>query len=308
MLANFFGKSNPANFVIIFLLFLGFFCVAFLSSFSIDSINSSILLKQASILGLFVLLFFFFNFILAKNKLTLYNSYGFLFFVLLFGIFSNTMLSSYEVLLNVILLIFLRRIYSLRSPKDIFKKIFDSGLWLGILFILEPFSALYGILIFIAILLFQQLNTRTLIIPFVGFIVPLFCYYAYCFWFNQIDQFEQLFLWYTDYNFQNYGSGAMFASIILIGLCTLISILFKTPKVFLISGSYRKYWLLILANLLVAILMIFFSKENTGVELMYAFFPIAIILTNWIEGIKKGFLKDLILGVFILLPIVLFII
>lgn len=308
MLANFFGKSNPANFIIIFLVFLGFYSAAFFSIFPIATINSEIVLDQLVVLGLFILLFFFFNFILAKNKLTLYNSYGFLFFATIFGFFPETLLHKQAVFLNILLLIFLRRVYSLRSPKDILKKTFDSGFWLGVLFLLEPFTLLFGLLIFMAITLFQKLNFQTFFIPIVGYIVPVFCYFAYCFWFDQVDQFESLFLWYTEYDFQVYQTTNLLIPIVFIGVFTFISIVFKTPKAFLISGSFRKYWTLILINLIVAIAMIVLSKERTSVELMVAFFPIAIILANWIEGVKKDFFKNLLLVVFIITPVILFII
>ena len=36
MLANFFGKSNPANFIVIFLLFLCYATMAFFSDFSVN--------------------------------------------------------------------------------------------------------------------------------------------------------------------------------------------------------------------------------------------------------------------------------
>ncbi|MFY0631938.1 MAG: hypothetical protein JXR05_16365 [Flavobacteriaceae bacterium] len=245
---------------------------------------------------------------MAKNKLTLYNSYGFLFFVLLFGFFPKTMLDRYEILLNVLLLVFLRRVYSLRSSKDVFKKIFDSGFWLGILFIIEPFTVVFGALIFIATFLFQTLNLRTFLIPILGFIAPVFCYFTYCFWFDQVDEFLALFLLYTDYDFSLYGQGTLFISILFISILTVISIFFKTPKVFLISGSYRKYWTLILVNLLIGLLMIVFSNNPNGSEFMYAFFPVAVILTNWVEGIKRKFLKDALLGICILFPVVLLII
>ena len=151
MLANFFGKSNPANYIIIFTVFVCYFAAELFLEFS----QEKQWLWLASILGLFVLLFFFFNFILAKNKLTLYNSYGFLFFVLLFGMFPFTIFDRQELLVNVILLIMLRRVYSLRTPKAVIKKMFDSGFWLSILFILEPFTVVFGLLIYISILFFQ---------------------------------------------------------------------------------------------------------------------------------------------------------
>ena len=98
----------------------------------------------------FLVFFFFYNFILSKNKLTLYNSYGFLIFVLLFGFFPDTMSSRNELFLNILVLVYLRRLYSLRSGKDLHKKIFDSGFWLGILFLLAPKTgSFWDIIIFI---------------------------------------------------------------------------------------------------------------------------------------------------------------
>ena len=132
MLANFFGKSNPANFIVIFSIFLGLFLAKSISSISIITVN--LVVEQVSILALFLLMFLFYNFILSKNKLTLYNSYGLLLFVLFFGFYPETMSNRNEVFLNVLLLVFLRRVYSIRSGKDVYKKIFDSGFWLGILF------------------------------------------------------------------------------------------------------------------------------------------------------------------------------
>ncbi len=133
MLANFFGKTDPINLIIIFVLFLGFALSSYFSGFS----ESNSVLWLASLLGLYVLLFFFFNFILAKNKLTLYNSYGFLFFVLLFGIFPFVIFDRQELVSNLILLILLKRIYSLRTSKEVFKKnsIVDFGLQFSLFWI-----------------------------------------------------------------------------------------------------------------------------------------------------------------------------
>ena len=308
MIANFFGKSNPANFIIIFGLFLSFFLAMFFTEPKTHNLETYGMLWNLSILGLFILLFFFFNFILAKNKLTLYNSYGFLFFVLLFGIFPFAIFDRQELIINVILLIMLRRVYSLRTPKAIIKKMFDSGFWLAILFILEPFTLVYGILLYISILLFQKLNFRTFLIPIIGFLAPLICYFSYCFWTDNLSEFLHLFTWYTDYDFSFYSSNKVMIPLLFLGAITVFFILFKTPKVFLVSGNYRKFWSLTILNLAVSIGFIILSKDRTGAELMCAFFPIAIILTNGVEGFSKRFFQNVILGFFLLIPVVLFII
>lgn len=306
MLANFFGKSNPINVIIIWLIFLAFFIAIILESFSGKNIDSSLLLYYLSIILLFMGLFFGYTFILEKNKLTLYNSYGFLFFALFFGFFPEIMLDRTEVIFNLGVLIFLRKIYSFRTAKEMYKKIFDSGFWLGILFLMEPRTAIFGILVIVSIVVFQKITMRKFLISLVGFIVPVFCYFTYCFWDNSTAKFEKLFIWYSDYNFEIYNTNSFIIPLVILGVFTLISIILKTPKVFSISGSYRKYWILIILNLLVAMTVILTQNKHKSTKVMLLFFPMSIILANWLEGIKTPFYKNLFLALFIGSPFLLF--
>ena len=308
MLANFFGKSNPVNFIVIFSIFLGFFLVSSISLIPISTIDFSIVLEKVLQLVLFLVFFFFYNFILSKNKLTLYNSYGFLIFVLLFGFFPDTMLSRNELFLNILVLVYLRRLYSLRSGKDLHKKIFDSGFWLGILFLLAPKMVLFGILLFLSIWLFQKINLRTLLIPCLGFLAPVICYVTYCFWFNQIEEFTASFFWYANYNFELFTDSSIFIPTIVLVTLVLISILVKTPKVISISGNYRNYWILILFNLFLAITILLIQNTLHESQLILLFFPISVILTNWLESIQKPFLKNIFIAALLCTPIILFII
>ena len=68
MLANFFGKSNPVNFIVIFSIFLGVFFTNSISSIPLVSLNFSLVLEHVLTLFLFLIFFFFYNFILSKNK------------------------------------------------------------------------------------------------------------------------------------------------------------------------------------------------------------------------------------------------
>ena len=308
MLANFFGKSNPVNFIVIFSIFLGFFLTNSISSISLATLNFSLVLEYILMLIFFLVFFFFFNFILSKNKLTLYNSYGFLIFVLLFGFFPDTMSSRHELFLNILVLIYLRRVYSLRSGKDLYKKIFDSGFWLGVLFLVAPKTVLFGILLFLSIWLFQKINFRTLLIPCLGFLAPVLCYVAYFFWFDQTEEFIASFFWYANYNFELFTDRSIFIPTIVLGTLVLISILVKTPKVISISGNYRNYWILILFNLFIAITILLIQNTLNESQLILLFFPISVILTNWLESIQKPFLKNIFIAALLCTPIILFII
>lgn len=303
MLANFFGKSSPVNFIIILAVFLLSFFAHYFVGFS------DVSLKEIGVfIPLLLMVFFFYNFILYKNKLTRYNSYGFLFFVILFGIFSMSNFDRNTILLHGLLLIYLRRVYSLRSPKNIFGKLFDSGFWLGILFIFNPLFSLFGVLIYQSNIMFQKTNWQTLIIPIVGFFTPLFCAFTYYFWFDETVIFWDYFNWYTSYDYSSYSELHILIPISVIGIVTLIAYFFKTPKVLVISGNYRKYWTLITVNFIISILFVLLLTSRNGSELQYLFFPISIILTNWIETIQSKILKEVVLIISLLCPFVMLIV
>ena len=308
MLANFFGKSNPVNFIVVFLIFLGFYIANFFTVNFVQFVDINVILNQLLTIILFLFLFLFYNFILIKNKLTLNNSYGLLLFALFSGFFPAVFLNVTTIFLNLLLLIFLRRVFSLRSNKDVYKKIFDCGFWLGILFLLDSTTVIFGMLIFLSVGMFQKLTVRTLLIPVVGFVTPVFCYFSYCLWEGDTSEFSNLFLWYSNYNFEAYTANKFLFSTLFLGIGSLISIVIKTPKVFLISGDYRKYWILIIFNFFLAITVFLIQNTHQTNKVLLLFFPASVIITNWLESIERGFVKNIFIIVLIATPVILFIV
>ena len=308
MLANFFGKSNPVNFIVVFLICLGFYIANFFTVNLVQFVDINVILNQLLTIILFLLLLLFYNFILIKNKLTLNNSYGLLLFALFSGFFPAVFLNVTTIFLNLLLLIFLRRVFSLRSNKDIYKKIFDCGFWLGILFLLDSTTVIFGMLIFLSVRMFQKLTVRTLLIPVVGFVTPVFCYFSYCLWEGDTSEFSNLFLWYSNYNFEVYTANKFLFSTLFLGIGSLISIFIKTPKVFLISGDYRKYWILIIFNFFLAITVFLIQNTHQTNKILLLFFPASIIITNWLENIERVFVKNIFIIVLIATPVILFIV
>jgi hypothetical protein len=274
----------------------------------VQFVDINVILNQLLTIILFLFLFLFYNFILIKNKLTLNNSYGLLLFALFSGFFPPVFSNVTTIFLNLLLLIFLRRVFSLRSNKDVYKKIFDCGFWLGILFLLDSTTVIFGVLIFLSVGMFQKLTVRTLLIPVVGFVTPVFCYFSYCLWEGDTSEFSNLFLWYSNYNFEVYTANKFLFSTLFLGIGSLISIVIKTPKVFLISGDYRKYWILIIFNFFFAITVFLIQNTHQTNKVLLLFFPASVIITNWLESIERGFVKNIFIIVLIATPVILFIV
>ena len=295
MPGNFLGKSKPINFIILLSLFTGlFFCASF-SLFSTDNFELFFLLKTASFLGLYLIIFFFHNFIVSKNALTFDNSYAFAIFTVLLSYLLPTTTSFKSLITLLLYLILLRKIYSLKSSKKISQKLFDSGFWLGVLFILEPFSALFTILIYAAIFLHQKPIINSLIAPILGFLTPLIVYATYCFWFDKLFLFTNLFYFESIDNFIFYSENNFYWMSVCIALVTIISILLKSPKTLSINNSFKKSWILLLLNLSIALFLMLFIPKKNGTDFLFILFPTAVIIANGLETITRNLIKNIFL-------------
>lgn len=294
MLANFFGKSKPVNFILIAALFLVYYFIAVLK---LDSFRFSegFFLSKMGNLFLFLMLFFFYNFILGKNRLTRDNSYAFLIFIVFFGVFLESMLNFKMLILHFFLLLFFRKIYSFRSLKSILAKLFDSGLWLGVAFILEPFTVVYFCLLYMAIFIFYEITIRTILIPVLAFSIPVFLYFTYCFFTDSNEAFYSLFDFITTYDFSVYSTLFYTLSFSIFSFFILISILIRSPKVFSVNNRFRRSWVLVLIHLLCAIVFVIILKTRNGSELIAVSIPASIIIANWLQIIERKWLTNVVL-------------
>ncbi|TYP99707.1 hypothetical protein C7447_101311 [Tenacibaculum adriaticum] len=286
MLTNFFSKSKPITVLLIIALFLCYYFMAFLSG-KIASIN-------LWVLPLFLLMFSIAGFINSKNALTFDNSYAFLFLVFFIGMFPETLKINSTFYSNLTLLLFLRKVYSIQSSKNLFKKLFDGGLWLGITFLIEPFSIQFGILLYISIYLHQRFTYQTILIPLIGFFAPTFLYFTYCLWYDKLQDFELLFDWFTHYDLSLYNQFSYLLPIYFVCVFIMLSVFFKTPKALAIKNSFRKNWILLLLNFAIAFLLLILVKDRNGSEILYLFFPSALIIANGLELFERKWFIDVV--------------
>jgi len=306
MLANFLEKSKPINFIIYLGLFFSFFFTAtFLNSFT-DGFIFAKVLEILWFLLLFLVVFFFYNFIVSKNQLTFDHSYAYFIFTLTIILFTTKLLDSKPLLLLIIHLLFLRKIYSLHSSKKVLQKLFDSGFWLGILFILDPLTIVFLLLIYASMLLQRKTTIHTLLSPIIGFISPLIIYFTYLFWTDSVADFIQLFQFNRINNLVIYSKNHtswIFGSIILL---STIAIFLKSPRALSINNSFKKSWILLIINLIIAVIFALITIKKDGSEITFLLIPASIIIANGFEVIQKNIIKNILVGVLLITTIVTF--
>ena len=294
MLANFLSKSKPINFIILLIFFFCFYLLTVLNAFYIDGFDIDKLLKSGVLLVLFISIFFFYNFIVSKNRLTFDNSYAiFLFMLFLCFILSNTL--EYKALILLILhLLFLRKIYSLKSTKQVLQKIFDAGFLLGVSFIIEPLSIIFFILMYAGIFIHQKTTIHTILIPIVGFISPLILYFVYLFWFDKTEDFFNLFNFLDINVFLIYTGNNIIWFVGFVLLLTLLSLFIKSPKALSVSNSFKRNWILLNINLVIALVFAMLIIDKNGYEIVYLLFPTSIIIANGVEIVKSNIAKNVV--------------
>ena len=292
MLANFLEKSKPINFIVYFGLFFCFFIITVFSNLLTDSFTWLKAMENVSFLGLFLIIFFFYSFIVSKNKLTFDHSYSFFVFILTSILFIPKLLEFKTLITLIIYLLFLRKIYSLRSPKKMIQKLFDSGFWLGVLIILEPFTLVFFILIYASILLRKKVSFHNILTPIIGFISPLIIYFSYLFWYDYNEEFKQLFAFNNINNVFIYRKDTtlwIFGAVLLL---TIISVFLKSPKVLSVNNSFKKSWIILIINSIIAVVFALIITEKNGSEIVYLLIPASIIIANGFEVIEKMIVKN----------------
>jgi hypothetical protein len=296
MLANFFSKSKPVNFIIIIALFLIYYV---LDTFIYRS--TAINIKVVVVIPLYLGIFFLYNFIISKNRLTKDDSYAFLLFVVGLGCLPLLNVSYVVLIKYSILFLFLRRIYSLRTLKLVYEKLFDSGLWLGVLFLTSPEYVLYLFLLFASVLLFVKITFRTMVIPIVGFLIPLFLFFTYHFYVDTLDDFYQLFDIGFTLDFNSYTSSFYVSTLSVFGVATLIAVLLKSGKIFSVSNRFKRSWILLLVHLLIALASLFLVEVRDGTELIAILIPSTILIANWIQSVERKLIVNIVLLLFLVI-------
>jgi hypothetical protein len=241
----------------------------------------------AAVLSVFVL-----NFIVRKNSLCEDNSYAILFYILFWGMFPASMLNGGIFVSNFILLFAFRRLYSLRSSLRTREKIFDSAFWIGIASIFYLWSFLYLFLVYAAIWLFRKADWRSIWIPVIGYLTPVFLAYTYLLAFDDLERFRGIWTFDLSFDLLTYSDVRFFLPLVVIGLLFILSIYPTTKKSLLAKIDFKSTWQLLIIHVAVSMLLMILAPEKNGSEFSFLFFPLSIIFANFLQILEKYWIRE----------------
>ncbi len=303
MIADFFNKTKPVNFIVLNTLSVLVYFTAVIINYSDENYSVSFV-SIFFYLFFFLLFLFIHSFIKSKNQLTGDNSYALLIFILLFALFPKTFVNNKIFISNFFLIFAIRRIYSLRTLFETKSKLFDSAFWIGLATLFYSWSITYLVLIYVAIFLFRKLKWNHLIIPIIGFITPVYLYYVYLLVVGKEQLFKKIWSFDVSFQYKNYNDLSLLLPIAIILVIIIWSIYPTLKKSLKAKKHKRATYSLLLIHLLLAISLVIVSPIKDGSEFLFLFFPFSILFARYLQIVKDYWFKEAILIMFLILSIV----
>ncbi len=291
MIANVFRKTRPINYLIIGILSLFFFILKTISTASTDATW----LYYTEEFGLFILVFasiFLTNFIALKNGLTKTNNYALLLFFIFLLFFSSIFQNTNIIIANLLLLLALRRLISLKSLLATKEKIFDASFWILLAALFHFWSIFYIVLVFVAIVLHVSKDYRNWIIPFIAlFAVTILFFLAN----NLLDNtlistlLSNTYISFNFYYFDNIYQRLALALFTSLSLFAFVLYIFDIPNKALNMQSSHKT---ILFSFIFGVGIYVLSANKNNGSLAFCFAPLAIIGANFLEKIENKWARE----------------
>lgn len=296
MISSFFSKAKPIHFVIVCSILLLSFSIAKFYTIS-QMFSVGLLIKEIGLFLVCLATVFVLDFFGSRNNLTKKNSYKILIFSLFVALLPAAILNSNLLLSNFFILLAIRRLISLRSNKDIKKKLFDAAFWISIATLFYFWASLFYTLIFIGLILYRIVDIKNYIIPFIGILTVSVLSFSYMIltgndftgYFNNRLEFS------FDFSSLNAQRTVISSTIILTyGIWSLLYFIrYLKSK----SKKSRPSFILLIFAAIIGLAIIVISPNKNGSEFIFLFAPLSIIITNYLETIsEKWFKESLLLG------------
>jgi len=296
MISSFFSKAKPIHFVIVCLILLLSFSTAKFYTIS-ATFNLGLLFKETGLFLVCLATVFILDFLASRNNLTKKNSYKILIFSLFVALLPESILNSNLLFSNLFVLLAIRRIISLKSNKDIKKKLFDAAFWISIATLFYFWAILFYTLIFIGLILYRIVDVKNYIVPFIGILTVGVLSSSYMIltgqdllgYFNNLIEFS--------FDFSSLNSQRIVISSTIILTYGIWSLLYFIRYLKSKSKKSRPSFILLIFAALIGLVIIAVSPHKNGSEFIFLFAPLSIIITNYLETIsEKWFKESLLLG------------
>lgn len=303
MLTAIFNKDKPILFLAVSILMGLFYCYYAFFEFAGATGFQDILIK-IGILVLYVFSMLLLDFIARKNDISKLNTYKIAFFALVTTMIPQTFLTEQVVVSGFLILLALRRIISLRTGKELQKKILDASLWISLASCFYFWSFLFFAVLFVSIFIYARSNFKNWLVPFVGVVAIIMLSNVYTLLAQ--DAFYTPLDWVRpagfDFTFYNDLKFVMPLTLLLsVTLWALADLFLKYKKK---SLKNKHTTILVLLSLAAAMAIPVLTQVKQGAEFFFFAIPFSILLSNYFEVSKEKIFKEVLFWALFLMPFI----
>lgn len=306
MISSVFGKRKPVNYIIIFAFVFILYWFVNLFIFH-KSFGPEQLIFHTVVLCVLLFSIFVVNFIVKRIKVTNINSFGILFYTMLFLIFPEVLADNDAIFCSLFLLFANRRLLSLRSQKNVKLKVFDATLWVVVASFFYDWALLFLILVYVGIAFYGSKNIRNWLVPLAGCFTGFAVLIAILALSNNIayfsDHYKFDFTFNTSFFFGLENSSKYIAYFLITTLTGSITFI-KLG----ITGLGRVTTLRLLAiSFILGMVLVILKSTSQVAPVIITFFPSVIFINTYIESIRKDKIREIAIILCVLTPFVVFV-
>ena len=294
MLTNFFSKTNPVNALVLGILFCSLF---FTSLFTKEAFffSGTMVLKNAGYLLSNLLFLFLSGTALYRSKLDNGTVYASFILILFYGLFPSAFQSVTPLLLLLLWTLMYLRILDLGRVMAPDRILFDAGLCVGLSFLFFKGALLLILWLLLALLVFKKANLRNSLICLVGFSVPVWFFFVYCFFVENPILFHSLFVFESGFDWALYKTKGYAIPLSVLFVLNTLAVFVTLPNVLSRNTSFRRHYLLLVFMFFIGLGMIFLTSEKNGSELSFLFLPSSVLIATFVDKSSKKWVKELLL-------------
>ncbi len=306
MISSIFGKTKPINYIILLGFLFTFYWILILLVYQ-NAYSPEDLVVQFVVLAMLLFGIFVVNFIVKRNQITGTNAYTILFYVGLIVVFSDVLTDNNAIMCGFFLLLAHRRLISLRSMKDTKLKLFDATLWTAVSSLFYDWALLYILLIFIAIYFYEPKNIRNWLVPLLGICTVGIIVYSILILLDKEYLFTDHYTLSLNFNTTFYAYWANSTKLFIYGIITLFTGFWAFLKLGKLGTGKLITMRIIAISFVIGLVVTVLETSATAFPILITFLPASILLTKYVEVIKKANIKEMLLIASIVLPLVIFV-
>ncbi|WP_190810442.1 EpsG family protein [Flagellimonas sp. S3867] len=305
MISSFFGKTKPINYIVLSVFLFLFYAVYLFfgggQGLSLDTLPGEVL-----VIGILLFSMYIISRMVKVEKVTDLSSFAILFFTLLLVAFSETLGYRNAIFANFFLLLAIWRLLAIKSVRNVKHKIFDASFLICVAGFFYDWALIFLILVFVAINVYDRKPVKNWMVPFAAIITVLILSFTLLKFNDSLGFFVEHYQFKIDFLYNDFFRHPGVIKRLVYTSIMLVLMLLVFLKVRKKGGGKLILLRMVFLVFVLGSIMSFFKFDETS-PVLITFFPVAVFLTNYLENIKRTKLRELVVGICVLVSFLLFI-